>query len=200
MKYATFPVASVCTLAFLASAQVVPRQVDVDFERVLTGMQSTPGARVGERFVQDFQVRVTRRNNRRPVAAGLLVRARTPRSGPTATFGRGNVHEAEFRTDANGQVTISGLLANSIAGPFQLELEIDFTDQTGVRWFGREAFELRNLKGGGWGLPKKIAVISAVVGGGALAACFAGPCRSDGRIDPPSGVVSFGSPRVGPFQ
>jgi hypothetical protein len=134
-----------------------------------------------------MQFRVTRRNNRRPVAAGLLIKAWTPSSGPSATFGRTGSHEAEYRTDANGEFTVQGLLTNDIAGSYELKLTVDFTDSAGTHYVGNGTVTLKNVKGGfpGW---VKYAALGAA--GGVAICAGAGPCR------PGSGptTISFASP------
>jgi hypothetical protein len=184
-------------VAFPAPAQrgpQVPREEPLDIQVVIANGLQTVSTRTGERVIQDMQVRVRRRNNRRPVAAGLLIKARTPSTGPSATFGRTNSHEAEFRTDANGEFIISGLLTNGIAGSYQLEIMVDFTDSDRIHYSGRETIEMKNIKGGvpGW---VKYAAIAAVAAGG-VGACFAGPCRP-GNGTPAPTTVSFGPALVG---
>jgi hypothetical protein len=166
----------------------------LDLEVVIGNGLRTVSTRTGEHVIQDMQVKVRRRNNRRPVAAGLLVKARTPSSGPSATFGRTDSHEAEFKTDANGELKIEGLVSNGIAGAYQLELIVDFTDSDRIHYSGQETIAMKNVKGGvpGW---VKYAAIAAAAGG--LAGCFAGPCKPGGSGPPPATTIAFGSATVG---
>ncbi|MGA7237767.1 MAG: hypothetical protein WBY44_18920 [Bryobacteraceae bacterium] len=172
----------------------VQREEPLDIQVVIGNGLQTISTRTGERVIQDMQVRVTRRNNRRPVAAGLLIKARTPSTGPSATFGRTNSHEGEFRTDANGEFIISGLLTNGIAGSYHLEIMVDITDSDRIHYSGRETIEMKNIKGGVPGWVKYAAIAAAAAGG--VGACFAGPCRP-GNSTPAATTVSFGPAQVG---
>ena len=182
-----------------ASAQVgprLPREEAVDIQVVISGGLQTVSVRTGERVVQDMQVRVTRRNNRRPVAA-LLLKARTPDTGPSATFGRGGSNEAEYRTDENGEVRIEGLLANAASGGYQLVITVDYFGPDGVHYTGNKVVELKNVGGGVPGWVKYV----AIAGAGGVAACIAGPCRpkSPPSQPPPAGpdaTITFGGARV----
>ena len=146
--------------------------------------------RTGERIVQDPEVRVIRRNNRRPVAAGLLVRVRTPESGPSATFGRGNLHVAEYRTDDNGDFVIRDLVANAIKGSYELEITVDWTGADGTHYSGFKTLAIKNVGGGLPGWVKYGGLASAA---GAVA-YFAGPWRPGGG---PDATISYGQGRVG---
>lgn len=194
---------ALCYLAAApAPAQRAPRALPyepVDIEVEIGNGLRTLSTRTGERVIQNMQVRVRRRNNRRPVAAALLVKARTPSAGPSATFGRTDSHEAEFRTDANGEFQIEGLVTNGIAGSYQLELIVDFTGADQIHYSGQETVAMKNIKGGvpGW---VKYAAIAAAAG---VAGCFAGPCKPGGgspggSSPPPPTTISFGSATVGP--
>jgi hypothetical protein len=189
-------------LSFLlaATAQVgprKPREEPVDIQVVISGGLQTVSVRTGERVIQDMQVRVTRRNNRRPVAA-LLLTAHTPDSGPSATFGRGGSHEAEYTTDENGEVRIQGLLSNAATGSYELVITVDFFGPDGVHYTGSQAVELKNVGGGMPGWVK----YAAIAGAGGVAACFAGPCRpksTPSQPTPPAGpdaTITFGAARV----
>jgi hypothetical protein len=156
-------------------------------------------ARTGERIVQDVQVTVKRRNNRRPVGAGLLVRVRTPDSGPSATFGRGGSHETGYTTDENGEFHIQRLLANQIAGTYTLEITVDYTGPDRAHYIGSRSIEMKNFKAGVPGWVKYV----AIAGAGGIAACLSGACRPhDSNQNPnpnppgPNATISFGSARV----
>ena len=161
-------------LASLLPAQTPVREEAVDLDVAIANALHTVSARTGERMVQDMEVRVTRRNNKRPVAAGWLVRVRTPGTGPSATFGRSGSNVAEFTTDAEGKVHIQGLLSNQTPGKYQIDIEVDYTDADGTHYSGKTSVSAKNVKSGtpGW---VKYAAIAA--GAGAIA-CVAGPCRS----------------------
>ena len=155
--------------------------------------------RTGERVLQDFQVRVTRRNNKRPVGAGLLVRAHIQPSNTNAgaTFGRATrITELELRTDENGMVHVNGLVANEGVGSYYLVLEINDVQQ-GVRYEGSTSVQLINVK------PPPFWLFSPktpwIIGGGIvglIGICYAVPsCRPGGG---PAATVTFGPGRVGP--
>jgi hypothetical protein len=187
-------------LAFCAAPNIlsqrrlpISREEAVEIESILKAGQRTVSTRTGERVLQEWQLRVTRRNNRRPVGAGILVKARTPSSGPSATFGRAGPHYAEYRTNEKGEVAIRDLVANTIVGSYELLFEIDFVDSDGVRYVGAATVIMQNLKGGWPGWVKYL----AIAGGGAGGVCFAGGwCRPGGGG--PDATITFGTGRVGP--
>jgi hypothetical protein len=155
----------------------VSKEELVDIQKVIRTGLRTVSTRSGERIVQDMQFRVTRRNNRRPVAAAFLIKAWTPSTGPSATFGRNGSHEAEYRTDANGEFTVQGLLTNDIAGSYELKIAVDFIDSDGTHYVGRAMVPLKNVKGGIPGWVKYVAIGAA---GGVAICAGAGPCRPGG--------------------
>jgi hypothetical protein len=62
--------------------------------------------------------------NHRPVA-GALVIFTLPGSGPSGNFAGGSA-EYDGVTDANGQVTATGLSPNKIAGRFQIQVDVKY--------------------------------------------------------------------------
>ena len=174
----------------LLPAQTPVREEPVDLDVAIANALQTVSARTGERVVQDMEVRVTRRNNRRPVAAGLLVRVRTPGSGPSATFGRSGSNVAEFTTDAEGKVHIQGLLTNQTPGKYRIDIEVDSTDADGTHYSGNTSVNAKNVKGGTPGWVK----YAAIAAGAGVIACVAGPCRSNNSG--PNATIGFGPARV----
>jgi hypothetical protein len=165
-------------------------EVPVDLEVAIAGGLQTISVRTGERVIQDMQVRVRRRNNRRPVAAGLLVRVHTPDTGPSATFGRGGSHTEDYTTDANGEFVIRGLLANGIAGSYRIEITMDVTAPDGTHYSGNKGIDVKNIKSGMPGWVK----YAAIAGAGGIVACVAGPCRSG--HSGPDATITYGPTNV----
>jgi hypothetical protein len=168
------------------------REEPVDLDVAIASGLQTISVRTGERVIQDMQVRVRRRNNRRPVAAGLLAKVHTPDSGPSATFGRGGSHTEDYTTDANGEFVIRGLLANSTAGAYQIQITMDVNAPDGTHYIGSTAIAVKNIKGGMPGWVKYVAIAGAA--GIAAGACLAASCGSGSSG--PDATITYGATNV----
>ncbi|MEX2261806.1 MAG: hypothetical protein WD696_07630 [Bryobacteraceae bacterium] len=180
--------------AELPAQRTVPvKQIEeVDIDPVKLALATYKG-RPGERILQDAQFRVTRRNRRQPAAA-VLVRARTPGSGPSGTIVETGKNEAQFWTNDNGEFTMRGVVANEARGAYELILEVDFVDPSGTRYVGNRSFEIRNAA-----FPSKTLWILGGAAAAGLGAYF-GTRNGDagnggGQLPPP--VIGFGPGRVG---
>jgi hypothetical protein len=165
-----------------------PVTEDVIIENLLKDVRDTD--RPGTALINPPAVRVTHRN-RKPVAAGVLVKFSVPNSGPGATFPNGAT-EMEFPTDDQGVARANGLKANNSSGPYQVNVTVSFTDAAGNLLVGSTTIQRSN----GTPIPmfsaKILMLMAATAAGisiGAVACC--------GGSQQPQATIGFGPARAG---
>ncbi len=165
-----------------------PVTEDVIIENLLKDVRDTD--RPGTSLINPPAVRVTHRN-RKPVAAGVLVKFSVPNSGPGATFPNGAT-EMEFPTDEQGVARANGLKANNSSGPYQVNVTVSFTDEAGNLLAGSTTIQRSN----GMPIPVfsgKILILMGITAGGIIG----GSVCCGGGSQQPQATIGFGTARVG---
>jgi hypothetical protein len=159
---------------------------DVLIEALMKDVRDTD--RPGTSLINPPAVRVMHRN-RKPVAAGILVKFSLPNTGPSATFPNGAT-EMEFPTDAQGVARANGLTANNSSGPYQVNVTVNFTEVTGNILVGSTTIQRRN------GTPMPVftgRIITLMIASGVGIIVGARCCSGSSQ---PQATIGFGTARV----
>ena len=132
----------------------------------------------------------------KPVAKAAVT-LRSPASGPSVTF-FGASRVATMTTDEQGRVRVSGMLPNTIEGPFQIDVEAEYNSSTATATITQSNAvapgDVRPKRQGiGW---RVIAAISAGAAVGIVAAALRS--GADPQVTPTAisiGSVSVSGPR-----
>ncbi len=188
-------ISSISIVFVLLQSQAVAQQLppantateDVLIVDLLKDVRDTD--RPGSSLINPPAVRVTHRN-RKPVAAGVLVKFRLPNSGPGATFQNGAT-EMEFPTDEQGVARATGLRANSNSGSYQVNVSVNFTDATGNLLVGSTTIQRTN----GLLAPHIPVKIITLMGATAIGILAGSLCC--GGSQQPQATIGFSTGRVG---
>ena len=199
--YTSKRIASVCLSAMLASyqpavssAQTVPipspkmNIVVIEGEALIRNIRERKPANV---------IVVVRDGNRNHLS-GVPVTFTLPESGPSAVFPNGT-RTATVTTDKEGYAVASGIRANTVPGPYLIDVQAKHNDQTADARVTQFNMSVESSKKGGSG--KWIAVLGiagAAAAGGTIAA-MRGSSSSSSVAAPPTPIgITPGSGTVGP--
>jgi hypothetical protein len=134
--------------------------------------------------------------NRKPVA-GAMVLFTLPDSGPGAVFPNGSRSLITY-TDPNGQAKANGLKPNSIAGSYQITVNVTSQGLKAAAVIGQTNVITAAAVAGG--ISAKLLAIIAIAGGAAAAGAIA--ATSGGNNAPaspptPTATITAGTPTVG---
>ena len=192
----------VTSLAILIAVETVPR---------FSVAQEKPGGaqlRIvileGEGAINNIRQRTAREpivqvedENRKPVA-GAMVLFTLPDNGPSAVFPNGSKSLITY-TDPKGQAKATGLKPNSIAGAYQITLNVSSQGLKAGAVIGQTNVLTAAAVAGG--MSAKLLAIIAIAGGAAAAGAIA--ATSGGGSSPatptpvPTATVTAGTPAVG---
>jgi hypothetical protein len=203
----TFPASPFCrvlvtSLAILIAAQSVPLYSQ--------GQEKPSGGQLrivileGEGAINNIRQRTAREpivqvedENRKPVA-GAMVLFTLPDSGPGAVFPNGSKTLITY-TDPKGQAKAKGLKPNSIAGAYQIAVNVTSQGMKASALIGQTNILTAAAAAGG--ISAKLIAILAIAGGAAAAGAIA--ATSGGNNSPatpapvPTATVTAGTPTVG---
>jgi len=192
----------VTSLAILIAVEAVPR---------FSQAQERPGSsqlRIiildGDGAINNLRQRTAREpivqvedENRKPVA-GAMVLFTLPDSGPGAVFANGSKSLITY-TDQKGQAKASGLKPNSIAGAYQIAVNVTSQGLKAGAVIGQTNVLTAAAVAGG--ISGKLLAIIAIVGGAAAAgAIVATSGNGNSPVTPapvPTATVTAGTPTVG---
>ena len=193
-------IASICLSTMLASyqpavssAQTVPipspkmNIVVIEGEALIRNIRERKPANV---------IVVVRDGNRNHLS-GVPVTFTLPESGPSAVFPNG-ARTATVTTDKEGYAVANGIRANTVPGPYLIDVQAQHNDQTAAARVTQFNMSVESSKGGSGKWIAVLGIVGAAAAGGTIAA-MRGSSSSSPAAAPPTPIgITPGSGTVGP--
>lgn len=189
----------VTALAILISVETAPRISQAQEKQ--GGGQLRIVILEGEGAINNIRQRTAREpivqvedENRKPVA-GAMVLFTLPDSGPGGVFPNGSKTLITY-TDPKGQAKAQGLKPNSVAGAYQIAVNVTSQGLKASAVIGQT--NLLTAAAAAGGISAKLIAILAIAGGAAAAGAIAATSGGNNSPAPvPTATVTAGTPTVG---